>query len=79
MGQEAEIGFYSLAQLCTYQETEKQKPRVGIFPWGRTRILGMVSRGEFPAPVKRIGRFNLWPKKVIHEYIKEIEKGECLA
>lgn len=69
-----EIGFYSLAQLYTCRETKRLKKHVGIFPWGKNTILRMVARGEFPAPIKGIGKINLWPKEVIHDFIENIKE-----
>ena len=70
------IGFYSLHQLATQKETKRQKAHEGIFPWGPATIRRMVAEGTFPTPVKGIGRANLWPKKVIHEFIEKIMKEE---
>lgn len=67
-----DTGFYSLAQLCSRSETERQKGRVGVFPWSRTKILAMIERGEFPQPVRGLGRANLWPKATIREYAERI-------
>ena len=67
-----DTGFYSLAQLCSRSETEHQKGHVGVFPWSRSKILTMVERGEFPAPIRGYGRANLWPKAVIREYAERI-------
>ena len=65
-------GFYSLAQLCSRGETELQKAREGRFPWSRTKILGMVKRGEFPEPIRGVGQKSLWPKDAIHAFEAKI-------
>ena len=71
-------GFYSLYQLYTTRETERQKEHCGVFPWGRTKILRLVRQKEFPAPVK-VGRGNVWKKGVIHRYEELIGAGVALA
>lgn len=72
MGGKDEIGFYGLVQLASRQGTEIYKERIGIFPWGRNTILRMVDAGTFPAPIKGLGRQLLWPKEVIHAYIRRL-------
>lgn len=69
-----DTGFYSLRQLYSTGETERQKAHIGIFPWGRTKILTMVKAGTFPKPVKTDGKILTWRKEDIHRYIDEAGK-----
>ena len=64
---EEEAGFYSFNQL--YKE---------IFPWSKAKIERMIYAGEFPAPIKGVGKRLLWPKEVIHNYINEIKERGIL-
>ena len=74
----ANVGFYCLSQLYTQRETAKCKPREGIFPWSKAKIERMIYAGEFPAPIKGVGRINIWPKEEIHAYIAKIRgKGNA--
>ena len=64
---ENETGFYSLSQLAKE-----------IFPWSKAKIERMIYAGEFPAPIKGVGKRLLWPKEVIHNYINEIKERGIL-
>ena len=70
-------GFYSLSQLCSQGETDKQKAYVGIFPWSRMTIRRMIKKGEFPKPIEGVGRYLLWPKETIHEFVMKIREVEA--
>lgn len=74
MGQASEVGFYSMRQLASFEETDKQKGQIGIFPWSRSTIRRMIKRGKFPLPIKGLGQAMVWPKDVIHAYIEKIKE-----
>ncbi len=73
-----DVGFYSLQQLASQAETEKQKGRAGVFPLSEMTIRRMWTRGEFPKPVKYMNR-NVWGKEVINSYANLIKQGVALA
>ena len=73
MGQDS-IGFYSLSQLASCRETQRQRGRVGILPLGKKQILRLVDAGEFPAPVGRMSGQLIWRKEDIHEYTEMLTR-----
>ena len=70
--------IYSLSQLYSTSETEFQKKRVGKFPWSEMTLRRMWARGEFPKPVKQLGR-NVWGGDVIDRYAELVASGVGLA
>lgn len=65
------VGFYDISQLASRRETERQKQHIGILPWSRSQICKLVKEGKFPKPLSD-GFRNIWPKRVIHEYIESL-------
>ncbi len=72
------VGFYSLQQLASRNETARQKARVGIFPWCEMTIRRMWARGEFPKPIVWMNR-NMWKRGVIDAYDRFIGQGMAAA
>ena len=70
-----DTGFYSLSQLASCRETEKQRARVGVFPLSKKQILRLVDAGNFPAPVGRIGGQSIWRKVDIRAFAKTLCRG----
>lgn len=65
-------GFYSLSQLASCRETEKQRGHIGILPLSKKQIGRLVDAGKFPAPVGRIGGQLIWRKADIHAFTKTL-------
>lgn len=74
MGQDA-VGFYSLSQLASCRETQRQRGRIGVLPLGKKQILRLVNAGKFPAPVGRMSGQLIWRKEDIHEYTETLAAG----
>ncbi len=72
------MGFYSLQQLSSRNETARQKARVGVFPWCEMTIRRMWARGEFPKPIVWMKR-NMWRRGVIDAYSRLIAQGVAAA
>lgn len=68
-------GFYSLSQLASCRETDKQRARVGVFPLSKKQILRLVDAGNFPAPVGRLGGQAIWRKVDIRAFAETLEGG----
>lgn len=71
-------GFYCIRQLASQRETERQKARIGMFPWCAMTLRRMWARGEFPKPIVWMSR-NVWKRGVIDEYARLIGAGVALA
>ena len=71
-------GFYSFHQLYSTGETEIQKEYNGKFPWSMSTVRRLWARGEFPKPIKLLGR-NAWRCDVIDRFAELIAKGVALA
>ena len=65
-------GFYDISQLASRKETDRQKGYIGILPWSRSQIERLIKAGKFPKPISD-GYKKIWPKAVIHEFIKTFE------
>lgn len=71
-------GFYCFRQLYSTRETKYQKERNGKFPWCKRTIERLCQRGEFPKPIKLLGR-NAWRSDVIDKFAELITKGMALS
>lgn len=74
------VGYYDLRQLSSAKETSRQKERVGVFPWSKSKIRRLVKRLEFPQPVRfgKAANTELWWRKTdIHQYMKEMEAASA--
>lgn len=76
---DSNLGYYGIYHLASARETDRRKAHVGIFHWGKTKIMALVKRGEFPAPMKNLGQANVWAKEVIHRYVEFIKQGKTLS
>ncbi len=72
-------GYYTLSQLCSTGPNSRDGERIGLFPFGKTKIIKMIKAGEFPKATRYSGHKWLWDKDVIHEYIQEMDAQAQIA
>lgn len=68
-------GFYSLSQLASCRETDKQRARVGVLPLSKKQIGRLVNAGKFPAPAGRLCGQLIWRKADIRAYEEKLIGG----
>ena len=71
MSQDA-AGFYSLSQLASCRETQRQRGHVGILPLSKKQIGRLVDAGKFPAPAGRLCGQRVWRKTDIHAFAERL-------